>query len=130
MTTLTRRQAAAHLGKSLATIRRLEGIRLNPRMVNGVYRFDPQEVESLRGESLPEAWGLSPARDGRTRQRREDIGREVAARQRAEHERDELRKALEASKRQLDALRRERDELHESLATATRTLSELVDALE
>jgi hypothetical protein len=58
MKTLTRKEAALRLGKSIATIRRLEGSHLNPRMVGGVHRFDPEEVEELRGRRLPEAWGL------------------------------------------------------------------------
>jgi hypothetical protein len=99
-------------------------------MVGGAYLFDPAEVESLRGQSLPEAWGLAAAPQAGARHHREDLEREVAARVRAERERDELRKGLERSKRELDELRRERDELHEALTVATRTLSQLADALE
>jgi len=45
---MTRQQVAKRLGKSLATVRRLEGVRLNPiRDARGVYQFDPDEVEAL-----------------------------------------------------------------------------------
>ena len=45
---MTRQQVARRLGKSLATVRRLEGIRLHPvRNVRGVHHFDPDEVEAL-----------------------------------------------------------------------------------
>jgi hypothetical protein len=45
---MTRQQVAKRLGKSLATVRRLEGGRLNPSQdARGVHRFDPDEVEAL-----------------------------------------------------------------------------------
>lgn len=45
---MTRKQVAVRLGKSLATVRRLEGVLLHPvRNARGVYRFNPDEVEEL-----------------------------------------------------------------------------------
>jgi len=50
---MTRRQVAKRLGKSLATVRRLEGNRLHPvRDVRGVHHFDPDEVEALAQDVL------------------------------------------------------------------------------
>jgi hypothetical protein len=45
---MTRQQVAKRLGKSLATVRRLEGVRLRPTQDSrGVHHFDPDEVEAL-----------------------------------------------------------------------------------
>jgi hypothetical protein len=47
---LTRGQVAKRLGKSIATIRRMEGRELHPeRDPNGIMRFDPEEVERAQG---------------------------------------------------------------------------------
>ena len=48
---LTRSQVAKRLGKSIATIRRMEGTELFPtRDARGVYRFDPKEVDQVLQE--------------------------------------------------------------------------------
>ena len=48
LTMLTRSAVAARLGRSIATVRRLEGVHLHPRRdASGVYRFDRDEVEHL-----------------------------------------------------------------------------------
>jgi hypothetical protein len=48
LTRVTRKQVAARLGKSIATVRRIEGVLLHPvRNARGVHRFDPDEVEDL-----------------------------------------------------------------------------------
>jgi hypothetical protein len=45
---LTRAQVARRLGKSIATVRRLEGSQLHPRRdASGVFRFDEAEVSRL-----------------------------------------------------------------------------------
>lgn len=45
---LTRAGVAKRLGKSIATIRRMEGVELHPvRDEHGVYRFDPDEVDRV-----------------------------------------------------------------------------------
>ena len=49
---LTRMQVARRLGKSLATVRRLEGSVLHPRRdANGIHRFNPAEVEHVAEEA-------------------------------------------------------------------------------
>jgi hypothetical protein len=48
---LTRSQVAAILGKSVATVRRMEGVELHPKRNRaGVHLFDPDEVATLRAE--------------------------------------------------------------------------------
>jgi hypothetical protein len=49
---LTRSQVAKRLGKSIATVRRMEGTVLHPRRdAGGVLRFDPVEVDRVAGHS-------------------------------------------------------------------------------
>jgi len=48
LTVMTRKQVALRLGKSLATVRRIEGVLLHPtRDARGVHQFDDSEVEAL-----------------------------------------------------------------------------------
>jgi transcriptional regulator with XRE-family HTH domain len=47
---LTRGQVAERLGVSLATVRRLEGKRLHPRLEDGVWLFDPLEVAAVMAQ--------------------------------------------------------------------------------
>jgi len=48
---MTRQQVAKRLGKSLATVRRLEGVKLRAvQDARGVHHFDPDEVEALARE--------------------------------------------------------------------------------
>lgn len=45
---------AKRLGKSIATVRRMEGIELHPaRDERGVHRFDPDEVEAVANGAIP-----------------------------------------------------------------------------
>jgi hypothetical protein len=45
---MIRRQVAQRLGKSLATVRRIEGVLLHPiQDAHGVHRFDHEQVETL-----------------------------------------------------------------------------------
>lgn len=45
---LTRSQVARRLGKSIATVRRIEGVLLRPvQDAHGVHRFDADEVDAL-----------------------------------------------------------------------------------
>jgi hypothetical protein len=46
--TLTRAEAAKHLGRDISWIRRHEGRDLHPTLQDGVNHFDPEEVERLR----------------------------------------------------------------------------------
>jgi hypothetical protein len=68
MQMMTRGQVARRLGKSIATVRRLEGTQLHPRRdVNGILRFDPNEVERVAralgrgGRTTPAFSGLRSA---------------------------------------------------------------------
>jgi hypothetical protein len=47
---MTRGQVARSLGRSLATVRRLEGSVLHPHLSEGVWRFESREVEELAAE--------------------------------------------------------------------------------
>src|SRR3954463_649143 len=45
---MTRKQVAQRLGKSIATVRRIEGVLLHPRQdARGIRHFDPRAVEAL-----------------------------------------------------------------------------------
>lgn len=60
---LTRAQVARRLGKSIATVRRLEGVALHPVIDDeGVHRFDETEVERLvdRRRGVAERCGQPP----------------------------------------------------------------------
>ena len=71
---MTRKQVAQRLGKSIATVRRIEGVLLHPRQdARGVRHFDPRAVEALVKDVakgtvslipvLPSRWGSGQARD-------------------------------------------------------------------
>jgi hypothetical protein len=50
MRMLTRAQVAKRLGRSIATVRRLEGVALHPtRDPAGIHRFDDDEVQAVAG---------------------------------------------------------------------------------
>jgi hypothetical protein len=54
MDMLTRSQVARRLGKSIATVRRMEGSELHPWKDDaGVHRFDPDEVDSACAAPRP-----------------------------------------------------------------------------
>jgi len=62
---MTRKQVAARLGRSLATVRRLEGDVLHPVVdANGVHQFDPQEVEALARDVARPGGALRSASPG------------------------------------------------------------------
>jgi hypothetical protein len=58
---LTRSGVAKRLGKSIATVRRMEGVELHPtRGSNGVHLFDPDEVDAAaRGETVDRSHRVS-----------------------------------------------------------------------
>src|SRR5215471_18614202 len=65
---LTRGQVAKRLGKSIATVRRLEGVELHPqRDAGGVLRFDAREVQRvatrMRHSQHGQSIGLSARSD-------------------------------------------------------------------
>ena len=95
-------QVARRIGKSIATVRRMEGNVLNPtRDARGVHRFDVDEVErvAFRGHGLPPV-----DRPGRSRADSEDDGSEVW------HLEDKLREAKHRAWRAEHALERARRE--------------------
>jgi hypothetical protein len=48
MATITRNEVASMLGVSVATVRRMEGKSLHPRMVDGAWRFEVDEVKNIQ----------------------------------------------------------------------------------
>jgi len=85
---LTRRQVALRLGKSIATVRRIEGTLLHPsRNGRGTYLFTTHEVEALKrsldagavqlwrsfGSERDEPWPATRVVDVRYRRAREDL---------------------------------------------------------
>jgi hypothetical protein len=137
LTSMTRTQVALRLGKSLATVRRLEGVLLHPRRDSlGVHRFDPGEVEdlaedvrnghvSLVGEMRPAAGGLGHLRGcGRC----DTLERELAA------ARTELDQKQALHTRDLAALRNEhqteRARLEANTAALVAGVEELLGVLE
>jgi hypothetical protein len=86
---LTRTQVARRLGKSVATVRRLEGCVLFPSLDwRGVHRFDDWEVEQLR-ENPERAHGYARSEWFESRQRR-------ARKQRTTHRTDAPRRGQTA----------------------------------
>jgi hypothetical protein len=89
---LSRIEVARRLGKSVATVRRLEGVELHPtRDSSGVHRFDPDEVERLAAKIR---WGF-----------RLPWGHQ------APHHRSPPTTGIRALEARLDALTEERDQL-------------------
>lgn len=58
---MTRSQVARALGKSIATVRRTEGVHLHPRKgADGVNRFDAEEVQQLQTDLARRSVRLTP----------------------------------------------------------------------
>lgn len=58
---MTRNQVARRLGKSIATVRRIEGVLLHPtRDERGVHHFEPDDVEALAVDVERGVVALSP----------------------------------------------------------------------
>jgi len=56
MAGMTRQAVAERLGISVASVRRMEGVELHPRVdAKGVHLFDPQEVEALATDRVATA---------------------------------------------------------------------------
>src|SRR5690606_14384846 len=96
---LTRTGVARRLGKSIATVRRMEGVELHPtRDERGVHHFDPDEVDAVASGEI------TGGRDHRMRDL-EDYWRELERRLTEEHQAEEDRR------RQREQAQQARDEL-------------------
>lgn len=58
---LTRSDVAKRLDVSLVTVRRMEGVQLHPKKIDGVHFFDPDEVEALSVRKQAEKVQSMPA---------------------------------------------------------------------
>lgn len=59
---MTRSEVARALGRSIATVRRIEGVYLHPRRdANGIHRFDAREVRELQADLERRAVCLAPS---------------------------------------------------------------------
>lgn len=119
------------MGKSIASVRRMEGVELHPvRDERGVHRFDPVEVEqvaSLQGEARPGHGGeLEELRAelGELRQREEERSQreweqQAEQQRRGMQERERQREALwQTEQRRRAELVAENTHLREELAAA------------
>lgn len=146
---LTRSQVAQRIGRSVATVRKMEGAVLHPRVdQHGVYRFAPEEVEAVAariratGRALDaapfEARSASSAvppdyfelfakkvnEDDSLTEREEEFERITS-------ERDELRRALEGERRAREQLEtRDAQRAREEAAATTAMALNLLDDLE
>lgn len=125
---ITRKQVAEKLGRSVATVRRLEGKRLHPKVsAQGVHLFHPDEVEEFAeevlrtGRALPPEDQTTPIDDGGLRAELDEL-QEALAEVRAE--RDELQSECdEANARAEDAdsavqqAQKELEELREAIGS-------------
>jgi len=125
---MTRQQVATRLGKSLATVRRLEGVRLRPvQDARGVHRFDPDEVEAL-------ARYLASGQVALWQELRPNSGDSTGARRSADCPNcSDLEQQVQALQQHLEELRakhhRELDELHRARAQHDRDAEELAEQL-
>ena len=125
---MTRQQVATRLGKSLATVRRLEGVRLRPvQDSRGVHRFDPDEVEAL-------ARDLASGQVALWQELRPSSGDSSGVQRSVDCTNcPDLEHQVQALHRQLDDLRakheRELNELHRARAQHDREAEELAEQL-
>jgi hypothetical protein len=121
---VTRRQVAARLGKSIATVRRIEGELLHPiRNARGVYLFHVHEVEVLKravDAGKVQLWrSFEPQRD-------EAVPSTTAANVRYREAREDL---LEAKEALSEVRRRHQQELDELKASHAVEVAEYDRAL-
>ena len=130
---LTRSGVAKRLGKSIASVRRMEGVELHPvRDERGVHRFDPVEVEQVAGlqadarlghggeleelrAELGELRQWEEERSQREWEREQQAERERREKQERERQREEQRQAEQRQRTELEA---ENTRLREELAAA------------
>jgi hypothetical protein len=123
---LTRRQVARRLGRSIATVRKLEGRRLWPRLDGaGIHRFDEDEVDALArdvqqtGRALPFALESAARTSPRTAPHREKMGTSEQA----------LRDADACHKRWKERVADACAELVETITTTDTATLDALDAL-
>lgn len=113
---LTRSQVAHRLGKSIATVRRMEGELLFPVVDGqGVHRFDAEEVELLGEERATRAF-VETYRGGRTTRVSDSSTRQQ----------ENVNGSLQDRLHELESTLRERDD---TVTTLNRRLVELGEAL-
>lgn len=115
---LTRAQVAKRLGRSIATVRRLEGVALHPVLdSDGIHRFDPDEVERVaeRGRVLPAGVGGCDAARSRwfaaeLDRRRHGLDDDDDGDDNDDEAQDEVWERREAQLARLEELAREREQ--------------------
>jgi len=129
---MRRAQVAKRIGKSVATVRRLEGMELFPTMdEDGTHRFDPAEVEAfaartdrntrsqsswLRAELARRAEEEAEDRDHAARLERQRVDTEAFHRNLAEQRAREQRTREERERRALAEARAELEAVRHDLA--------------
>lgn len=126
---LTRSQVARRIGRSLATVRRLEGKELHPRSdARGVNRFDPGEVDAL-AERLMETGSVPGLSDGGPENCEGDWRQDAQRIRELAADVDDLRRQLSHAERKARDADHELDEYKERVARAlgelARDLSEI-----
>ena len=117
---LTRPQVAKRLGKSVATVRRMEGNELFPtRDERGIYRFDPDEVERVAQADRTRLPRSTPHRTAELDELHDRLA-EVEAEREADRELEEMRRRHEEWRERHAAQQREREEQERHEAEAKR----------
>lgn len=119
---LTRSQVARRIGRSLATVRRLEGKELHPRPdARGVNRFDSKEVDEL-AERLMETGSVPGLRDGGPENSESDYWQDAQGIRKLTADVDDLQRQLSHAERKA----RDADhELEEYKGRVARALGDL-----
>ena len=122
---LTRSQVARRLGKSIATVRRMEGNELNPWKDDaGIHRFDPEEVEGAAATPRPRFSPPSTDESADNAEMLEELQSELAE---AHDQIRDLRRQLEtaqARRRQLHAVVAENEQLRDALELSVKCIVE------
>lgn len=127
---LTRAGVAKRLGRSLATVRRMEGTDLHPDVDDrGIHRFDPAEVEEVARRDSSAAYS-SPCMGEITAQDGEHDAAHAAAKQRISELETRVRDADEEVQRASGDARRAARERDDMKATALEALGLVVTLLE
>jgi hypothetical protein len=134
---MTRAHVARRLGKSIATVRRLEGTELHPKVDDrGVNQFDPNEVERLatggfgtssrRPDSTPNSRAFLALSEGDDDRREADLENARLAAGEYKQALDLERERSSAQQRTVQQLEDENDELREAVrACASLVLNSL-----